>query len=532
MPAGIYSDVRCTGQKSSAFVPTPHQRQALEAFLQNRSKGMLLYHKLGSGKTCTSILIADRLLQTEKVNRIFILTPGSLRAGWVTEYCQVCGDDKETLKSRYTFITYNYRVGSSLPNFNGSLVIIDEIHNLINGVRNESTNPMAVYNAVKDADCRLLALSGTPVFENTNEFWYIGKLLKPNKFPDSRNDFDLLFWSKEDGSLIPKNPTRVKRLLENIVSYYPGSEEKMVPKIIEMPPVKAQMTLDQETYYWEEQRKEDKLAMFPPSEQLRQTDPRTYELLRDLHIMAKRNIISRSAANMYYPEDIKEKPDLLSVSGGWITHNALADRKLAHCSSKITALILNIMNHFRQKHVLFTFFKQKAGAYLIQNLFALCDITVDVFSGDLDDVERRRMLKRFNSIENRYGDLVKLLIVTEAGSEGISILEARHMHILESSPRASKITQAIGRVARYKSHIRLPPDEQNVTIWRYWATCSPLPSTVDIRYINNEGKEISESELITDKTAIDERLYLKGQERLRKINSFLDLLKTYSVTSY
>ena len=51
-------------------------------------RGLLLYHGLGSGKTCSSIAVAESLLTTKK---IYILLPASLQANYRTEI-RKCGD--------------------------------------------------------------------------------------------------------------------------------------------------------------------------------------------------------------------------------------------------------------------------------------------------------------------------------------------------------------------------------------------------------------------------------------------------------
>lgn len=51
-------------------------------------RGLLLYHGLGSGKTCTSIAIAEGMKDSKQ---IIILTPASLRANYVSEL-KKCGD--------------------------------------------------------------------------------------------------------------------------------------------------------------------------------------------------------------------------------------------------------------------------------------------------------------------------------------------------------------------------------------------------------------------------------------------------------
>jgi Type III restriction enzyme, res subunit/Helicase conserved C-terminal domain len=51
-------------------------------------RGLLLYHGLGSGKTCSSIAVAESLLSTKK---IYVLLPASLQANYRTEI-RKCGD--------------------------------------------------------------------------------------------------------------------------------------------------------------------------------------------------------------------------------------------------------------------------------------------------------------------------------------------------------------------------------------------------------------------------------------------------------
>lgn len=494
-----------------------------------------------SGKTCTSILIADTMLRKGKVNHVYVMSPGSLRDGWVNEYCRVCGSDPELLRDKYTFITYNYMIGNNLPDFTDSLVIIDEVHNLINGAKNMSKHPSAVYDALLNSKCRILALSGTPIYNYVYEFSLLGNLLKPgDEFPEIRRGgsvdpyaFMTFFDIQEDGTLIPKNKTKMKRKMDGIISYYPGAGADFVPQISEEPIIKVQMAAEQELNYWKQEIQEEKLSI-PPSESLRKKDPEKYQLLQKLYVMARKNILTRSASNFYYPEDIKGKHDLpASQTGGWISKDKFLNGELyKKYSTKITAFLTNIVMHNRQKHVLFTFFKQKAGVYLIKSILGMCGIRAEIFSGDLDDSQRRQLLKRFNSKQNRFGDIIRVLLVTEAGAEGISVLEARHMHILESSPRMSKTIQAIGRVARFKSHIALPLDERNIKVWKYWSIASPDNVIVKTKIMNSDGTEEQTVKTITDKKTIDEILYDKGMKIVTGINSFLKLIKSVSVTPF
>ena len=183
------------------------------------------------------------------------------------------------------------------------------------------------------------------------------------------------------------------------------------------------------------------------------------------------------------------------------------------------------------------FFKTKSGVNIIHTLFAMCGIKTEIYSGDISDSMRRKILEKFNAENNRYGDKIKVLLVTEAGAEGINILEAQHMHILESSTREMKIQQAIGRVVRYRSHmvegrVPMPKNEQVVHVWRYWSVSDPEPYTLEKSYKDSDGTVKTSKKVIVDKSCVDEILYKKGIYAVNTMQSFLSLLKKASVTSY
>lgn len=495
MPRGIYSNLRCKSSEKT-FTPLQHQEKVRDYFLTSKYKGLLLFHELGSGKTCTAIITADAMLKQGLVESVIVFTPGSLRATWLSEYCDKCGKSDKYLKQKYTFITYNYNVSPSLPSLNNTLVIIDEVHNLINAVKNNSRNAKDIFSAIENADCRVLALSGTPVLNYVNEYELLGKLLNP------------------------KNPEKLK----GVISYYPGAGSEFIPKVVLKDPIKVQMSPEQDTAYWQRYASEIKLTTIPIDAKLKQTNPKKYEELSQLQVMARKNILSRSASNFYYPEGAKPLPDTLEEKGGWINDEMLSDGALMIYSPKFVALLLNIIQHIDQKHVIHTFFKDKAGAVLLKTLLKRCGFTVSVFSGDMNSSERTSMLRKFNSKKNKHGELVKILIITEAGAEGISLKEARHIHILESAPRIAKTIQAIGRVARYMSHTRLPPEEREINVWRYWSVSDPKPIKVTIKGVKGE-----KTTTITNKKTIDELLYERGQEKVKELSVFLEKLKQSSI---
>ena len=77
------------GQTGTDFSLLTHQKIVRDYMnLYTPYRGLLLYHGLGSGKTCTSIAIAEGM---KSAKRIIILTPASLRANYVEEL-KKCGD--------------------------------------------------------------------------------------------------------------------------------------------------------------------------------------------------------------------------------------------------------------------------------------------------------------------------------------------------------------------------------------------------------------------------------------------------------
>ena len=77
------------GQTGTDFSLLTHQKIVRDYMnLYTPYRGLLLYHGLGSGKTCTSIAIAEGM---KSAKRVIILTPASLRANYVEEL-KKCGD--------------------------------------------------------------------------------------------------------------------------------------------------------------------------------------------------------------------------------------------------------------------------------------------------------------------------------------------------------------------------------------------------------------------------------------------------------
>lgn len=140
---------------------------------------------------------------------------------------------------------------------------------------------------------------------------------------------------------------------------------------------------------------------------------------------------------------------------------------------------------------------------------------VESLSGD-----KENMIKTFKDKENINGKLIKVILVSVAGSEGLDLSGIREVHITDPWWNLNRIEQTIGRSIRNCSHKYLDMKYRNVTIYLH-AAIPPTPKeqekeTIDLymyRIALKKQIEISKIENILKRSAID--CYIN-----KNINSF------------
>jgi hypothetical protein len=167
-------------------------------------------------------------------------------------------------------------------------------------------------------------------------------------------------------------------------------------------------------------------------------------------------------------------PDILKEDGGWITPENIDDLEVR--GEKMTVIINDILSS-DGKHAVYTRFKTYYGSRLLGTLFDIYGITYRFYDGDMNDDLRLKVLKEYNSEDNDDGSQVKVIILTEAGAEGINLLCVRKFHILEQDVNMTKMKQVLGRANRYRSHARLPPVERTLEINNYIIRLQDIEAT-------------------------------------------------------
>ena len=168
---------------TSKFTPFKYQK-LLRDYMQNNSpyRGIMLYHGLGSGKTCSAIEISENL-KTER--NVVVMLPASLKTNFITDGLMFCGSPDYS--DKYSFISYNANNTTAQIRKIGSLdnkvIIIEEVHNLISkimsGIMGTSKQGLEIYHALMNAqNAKIIALSGTPLINDPFEAAILFNILR------------------------------------------------------------------------------------------------------------------------------------------------------------------------------------------------------------------------------------------------------------------------------------------------------------------------------------------------------------------
>lgn len=95
-----------------------------------------------------------------------------------------------------------------------------------------------------------------------------------------------------------------------------------------------------------------------------------------------------------------------------------------------------------------------------------------VISGEVPPEDRIRIQEVFNSLENTHGELIKVLLISKTGAEGLDLKGLRQTHTLEPYWYKSREDQVKFRGIRLGSHDHVPPEEREVQPFLYLAVAN------------------------------------------------------------
>jgi len=149
------------------------------------------------------------------------------------------------------------------------------------------------------------------------------------------------------------------------------------------------------------------------------------------------------------------------------------------------------------------------------------NILMNIFNGNSKALPKiiQEQLKHLNiDKEQMYGKIVKAMMITQSGAEGISLKNVRRVLITEYFWNSVRIDQVIGRAVRTCSHKSLPVEDQNVQVFTYLMNFTRKQLTENLT-LRSKDKEIT----------TDKHIYNIAKSKEGLVNSFLKMLKAASL---
>ena len=500
-------------------------QQLIESYDIN-SRGLLVYHEMGLGKTITSIAAAFKYV---KERQIIVLLSKSLRSNFlknIYKLIDILDLDKDEynqlVTDKFTFISSNAsnmikQIADNTSerdilneklhkinqiNFDNKFLIIDEAHNIFRMITNGSKNALLLYGKIRTAkNLKLLFLTGTPISSDPFELVSCFNMLDLNSiplFPENYVDFNNLFINLDNKKI--KNKEMFMNRITGLVSYANIDEDmqKLFPIDLGIKIIKVQMSPIQYINYSivkEKERISDQSSFKGPQKQ------------NKLSVMVKSKgnssstykVKSRQFSNFYFndteqnhqvtPKYQKVIDNIINSDGISLVYSQFAGlgglKSLRYC--------LNQTNKFK-----YYFDDDKNEDN--KKSYILID-------GTVPSKIRDTAIDKLNDISNKNGNIIKIILISATGAEGLNLENVRYIHILEPYWNFGRIVQIKARGIRLGSHTNLPINERNVQTYVY-LSISP-----------NDDTEIT----------TDEELYNRSLVSYIQMTSFTEMLKESSI---
>ena len=222
-------------------------------------------------------------------------------------------------------------------------------------------------------------------------------------------------------------------------------------------------------------------------------DDKYYNVQQYIDTVEKYASMFDSYLNDFYQKDKKEgytlAEDILKIREKYVydlTEFAQKEEKksslfdaMYNCSAKFIMVILNILrspgpvlvysNYVLMEGLqIFKIYLKYFGFSAFKDVNSgVDDFRYMEYHGGIDVVQRGKNVDQYNVTENKHGKLIKIIMISPAGAEGLSLYNTRQVHIVEPYWHEVRIEQMIGRAVRLCSHKSLPMKERHVDVFRY-----------------------------------------------------------------
>lgn len=493
--------------------------------------GLLIYHKIGAGKTCAAVKICENFKHKKK---ILVVVPAALKNNFRAELRSLCAgeeylknnerdqlkkyhpsDEKykaiieksnERIDKYYDIISYNKfveRLKLKTLRLENTLVVIDEIHNLISET---GTSYEVIYKSFSKSppSSRLVIMTATPIFDKPVEIALtMNLLIKGDKLPVGKEFYEKFVeehvTSRGVKTYSVKNMELFKFFCKGYISYFAGAPPIAFPKS-EIHLVKCTMSDFQLKLYKKVLKKESKIN--------KSVDP-------DSDISNSFFIGTRLISNIVFPNGKLNDEGFDSMG-----KNDFDAKHLEKYSPKFLKILRKI-NRCNGTVFVYSSFKKYGG---IESLSLMLEAhgykdysekgqgkkRYAIWSGDTDDLTKDEIKNVFNDKKNEFGEQLKVMLGSPSASTGVSFFRVQEVHLLETLWNTSRLDQIIGRAIRFCSHKDVELERQLVKVYIYMATHPSLKVSIDqhIMQLAINKKKLNKSfELAIKESAIDCELF-------------------------
>jgi nucleoside-triphosphatase THEP1 len=495
-------------------------------------RGILVFHQIGAGKTCTAISIAETF---KNKKNIIVVLPAALIGNFINElqtectgevyltnkerkqlkildkksdeYKKIISKFKNKIDKYYTIYSYhkfvNLIVNKKIKKFNNTLLIIDEIQNMISlsGIFYKSLK-----NIINNSDdtLKLILLSATPMFDKPVEIALTLNLLKKEDhlpITTFNQEYLKIKQTKSGLEYDIQNIDLFRNKIKNLISYYRGAPPQAYPDT-EFKIVKCKMSDFQYKSYLTSLSSEEHFIKG------------AFKNVDILNLPQNFFIGPRMILNVAFPNKSIGEAGFSSFKG-----DKLQMQNINQYSTKFYKMIKKI-NSSDGNVFVYSNFKELGGikpfvrfleahGWKNYKYYGSGKKRFAIWSGDELHHIKDNIRDTFNLKENINGSKIKIIIGSPSIKEGVSLLRVSQVHIMEPYWNMSRMYQIMGRAVRFCSHKDVPKNKRLVNIYLYLSVY-PNEKTID-QYIwklaNKKNKIIELFELALKETAFDCNLF-------------------------
>jgi superfamily II DNA or RNA helicase len=445
-----------------------HQTRIVNALLTDRPN-MLFVAGTGSGKTISAIVSGVCLLANRKVTGVVIVTPTGVHEQFAREVRRLVPSVYQKAFTMHTHHSFFQEDTDFRKHLRGKLLVVDEAHAMATQITKEhqsgqiKNGKMAYHATVAAHEAnQVLLLTATPIKNNPTELFNLACMVRQQPYE----------------AFYREHAAMRSVLMKLFGDYLRTGNEYMLQR-------KRRQNLLAHAYA----QKMSPLVEFASFS--REGFPQCNDAVKRLTMTGEylelyNRVESEKMADSF--SDVLDRSDHQSTAEqNGVPLQLLFDPNKASCFfSKVRVAVNGITENVTSQKVKYTLdliqWCQRrgrrvlvysnflnGGLSLVARRLGEMQIPFMKITGSLSASNRQECVELMNS------GVVKVLLISAAGSEGLDLKCVRDVVILEPHFHDVRIEQVIGRAVRFRSHDSLPPEDRNVTVHRL-LLCKPTES--------------------------------------------------------